>query len=94
MQEILSTYEEVAGAKMNVLKIVIIPLALPTIPQWVTDLGCKVSAPGDIQRYLGAPIGYQLRQSDLHNFYLDKISKQILGWSNKLLSLIGKILLI
>lgn len=92
MQEILSLYEKAAGAKMNLFKMVIIPLALPTIPQWVIYSGYKISASGEIQRYLGALIGYQLRQSNLHNFYLDKISKQILGWSNRLLSLTGKIL--
>lgn len=58
MQEILFLYEEVASAKMNLLKMVIIPLALPTIPQWVINSGYKVSALGEIQRYLGAPIGY------------------------------------
>lgn len=32
MQEILSLYERPVGAKMNLSKMVIIPLALPTIP--------------------------------------------------------------
>lgn len=39
IREILYLYEDAAGAKMNLLKTVIIPLALPMIPQWVTDSG-------------------------------------------------------
>lgn len=34
---------------------------------------------------LGAPIGNQIKLSNLHTFYMDKISKRISRWSNKLL---------
>lgn len=78
----------------NLANTIIIPLGLLTVPQWVHAFGCKISALGKIQRYLDVPIGYHLKQSDMHNFCLDKISKHIFGWSNKLLSFIWKILLI
>lgn len=79
---------------MNLAKTVIIPLGMDTILQWVYDTGCKVSTTGEIQWYLGAPIGYKLRPFEMHNFCLDKISKRISGWSNRLLSFTGKVILI
>lgn len=79
---------------MNLSKTIIIPLGMSTILQWIHDTDCKISGPSEIQRYLGAPIGYQLWQVDMHNFCLDKISKHISRWSNHLLSFMGKTILI
>lgn len=94
LQSILNIYETAAGAKMNFRKTIIIPLSMNSTPQWIHDTGCKISGPGEIQRYLGAPIGYQIKQSNMHSFCLDKISKRIAGWSNRLLSFTGKTILI
>lgn len=94
LQKKIKLYKVVAGAKMNPSKTVIIPLGMLEVPQWIGDIGCKINHPGKIQRYLGTPIGNLVKQSDMHNFCLDKISKCISGWSNRLLSLTGKALLI
>lgn len=61
IQEIISLYEKAFGAQMNLSKAVIIPLGFLDIPQWVNNIGYKINAPGEIQQYLGAPIGNQLR---------------------------------
>lgn len=79
---------------MNLAKIVIIPLGFTIVPPWIHNIGCKINAPGEIQRYLGAPIGFQLKPFEMHDFFLDKISKTISGWSYHLLSFIGKVILI
>lgn len=79
---------------MNLAKATIIPIGLSPIPQWVHDIGCKVGSPSEVQRYLGAPIGYQVRHFDLHNYCLDKISKRISGWSNRSLLFTSRVLLI
>lgn len=90
LQSILTFYKMAAGTKMNLTKTVIIPLGFSNIPQWIQDTGCKISGPrGD-----HAPIGYLLRQTEMHSFCLDKISKRNLGWSNQLLSLTGRTILI
>lgn len=94
LQEIISVYEAASGARMNLAKTVIIPLGFTDVPQCVHDTGSNISAPGDVQRFLGAPIEYQLRIADLHNFCLDKIGKRISGWSNHLPSFTGKVILI
>lgn len=84
----------IVGAKMNFRKTIIIPLDMNSTPQWIHDTKCKISGPGEIQRYLGAPIGYQIKQSDKHSLFLDKISKCMAGWSDRLLLFTGKTILI
>lgn len=69
-------------------------LAMPSIPQWLVDTSCKIIQHGEIQKYLGAPIDHSLRLSSLHDFCLDRISKHIKGWANKILSFTEKTLLI
>lgn len=90
LHSILHTYELASIANVNLAKIVIIPLTMPNMQQWLVDTGCKIGKPGEIQKYLGAPIGHQLKISMLHDFCLDKISKCIKGWSNCLLSFTRK----
>lgn len=82
LQDILNLYKTAVGAKMNMAKMVIIPLGFIDTPQWIQTTRCKISEPRELQQYLGAPIGNKLFQTDLHNFYLDKISKRISRWSN------------
>lgn len=94
LQGLLRIYELASGAKINLSKTGIIFLAMNDIPQWLTDTGCKISKSGEIQKYLGAPIGYQLKLSTLHDFCLARISKRIKGWTNHLLSFTGKTILI
>lgn len=94
LQEALSLYEKASGAKLNLAKLVIVPIALITIPQWLRDTGCSISQPGEVQKYLGAPFGQQLRPTNMYNFCLDRISKRISGWANRLLTFTGKVLLI
>lgn len=43
---------------------------------------------------MGAPFGNQVKRIVMYNFCLDRIGKRISGWANKLLSFIGKVLLI
>lgn len=57
LQEILELYKVALGAKPNLSKSVIIPLALPIIPQWIHGTGCIVNQPGEIQKHMGAPFG-------------------------------------
>lgn len=79
---------------MNLAKLVIVPLAVPKIPQWLRDIGCTISGLGEVQKYLGAPFGNQIRPTNMHNFCLDRINKHIAGCANRLLSFTRKVLLI
>lgn len=94
LQEALKLYETASRAKLNMSKSMIIPHTLLVIPNWLHNTGCTVNLPGEIHKYLGAPFGFQLKASEMHNFFLDCISKKILGWAKKLLSFTGKVILI
>lgn len=70
----INCYECGTGAKLNLSKSVVIPLALEEIPSWLTNTGCLISTEGEVQRYLGAPSGYGLSEAQLHGFCLDRIN--------------------
>lgn len=93
LQEALNLYELASGAKLNLAKSVIIPLALPKIPQWLHNTSCSINKPREIHKYLGVPFGYQLKKIEMYNFCLDQISKRISGWAKKLLTFMGKVLI-
>lgn len=93
LQEALHLYERASRTKLKLAKSIIIPLALPTIPQWLTDMGCSISKLGGIQKYLGAPFGLQIKRTEMYNFCLDRIIKRISGWANRLLTFTCKVLL-
>lgn len=94
LQDALRIYELALGAKLNLEKSVIVPLALLSILQWLRDIGCTISQPGEILKYLGAPFGLQIRATNMYNFCLDRISKRISGWANRLLTFTRKVILI
>lgn len=80
LQTILKLYETTSRAKLNLTKSVIVPLTLPMMPQWLINTDYIISAPGVVQKYLGASFGQNLKSSQLHEFCLDQISKRIRGW--------------
>lgn len=94
LQSILKLYELASSAKLTLSKSIIVPLALPTILQWLANTGCTINTLGEVHKYLGAPFGLNLKSLQLHDFCLDWISKRIKGWENKLLSFIEQVLLI
>lgn len=94
IQDALKIYELALGAKLNLKKSVIVPLAMPSIPEWLRNTRCTISQPGEIQKYPGAPFGNQIKAIDMFNFCLDRISKHISGWANHLLTFTGKVILI
>lgn len=94
LKTILSCYETASGARLNLQKSVVIPFALKEIPEWLRETGCIIIKSGEVQRYLGAPIGVDLRSDQLHQFCLEKIGKRLSSWSLRLLSFSGRLILI
>lgn len=76
LRDILWLYKMASGAKLNLAKLVIIPLALPKIPQWLHNTRCTISNPGEVQKYLGAPFGHQLKKTNNHVQFLFRKEKQ------------------
>lgn len=63
LQSILKLYEMASRAKLNLSKFFMVPLALSVIPQWLWNTRCTISNLGEVQKYLGAPFGLNLRPS-------------------------------
>lgn len=94
VKRILGCYESGSGAKLNLLKSIIIPFALDNILTWLIESGCIISNPGEVQKYLGAPIGINLSTDQLHCFFLNKTIAHLSSWSSRMLSFTGRTILI
>jgi hypothetical protein len=90
----LTDYEKASGQLLSLTKSVVVPFGLPNLPLWLTELGCSISKPGQVQRYLGAPWGIGLSDAQLHNFCLDRISDRLKTWSARTLSFTGRVILV
>jgi hypothetical protein len=94
VKNILEKYEWATGAKLNLHKSVVIPMAPPDTPTWLSSAGCIISHPGVVQKYLGAPFGWGLTTGQLHVFCMEKLAKQLSTRANKLLTFAGRTILV
>jgi hypothetical protein len=94
LQNCLTYYEEASGAKLNLQKSIITPIAMDAIPQWIKSTGCSITKDGEIHKYLGAPFGTNLASAAIQNFCLDKLAKRITALKPRCISFPGRILLI
>jgi hypothetical protein len=90
----IAHYEEASGAKLNIQKSIITPIAIEGIPDWIHNTGCAVANDGEIHKYLGAPFGVNLSTAAVQNFCLDKLAKRITTLRPKSISYTGRVQLI
>lgn len=57
LQVALRIYKLALGAKLNLAKSIIVPLAMTTIFKWLQNTGCTISKPREVQKYLGPHLG-------------------------------------
>ncbi|KAL3688010.1 hypothetical protein R1sor_014319 [Riccia sorocarpa] len=83
----ISRFESFSGAMLNLTKSVVIPLALPEVPQWLKDTCCKIVESGDHIVYLGCRAGQKLTEEehrrDLTNKLLEAICRDFLRGTNR-----------
>jgi hypothetical protein len=60
LRNCLSLYEAALGAKLNLQKSVVIPIAVETLPAWASKTGFSIAQAGEVHKYLGAPFGTNL----------------------------------
>ncbi|KAL2610597.1 hypothetical protein R1flu_029170 [Riccia fluitans] len=63
LKDSIATYEIISGAKLNISKSTIIPVAMESTPSWLHRTGCYVASEGEIIRYLGVPIGWNVTEA-------------------------------
>lgn len=85
--EVISSYERISGARLNLEKSTIIPLDDEPLSGWYANTGCKVAHLEEIINYLGCPVGCKIPALKEVEYLLEKVRKRIFHWSNRLLSL-------
>lgn len=90
----IALYKLAFRAYLNLAKSIVIPFRVPNTSLWLLNLGCKISSPCVIHKYLGVPWGFELGKAKLFYFFLANISKWLNLWSNCILSFMGRTLLI
>ncbi|KAL2610564.1 hypothetical protein R1flu_029137 [Riccia fluitans] len=63
LKDSIATYEIISGAKLDISKSTIIPVALESTPSWLHRTICYVAREGEIIRYLGVPIGWNVTEA-------------------------------
>ncbi|KAL3677633.1 hypothetical protein R1sor_027581 [Riccia sorocarpa] len=90
LQLAVKLYEEISGAKLNITKSTIIPIAMEHVPGWMHRLGCYIAQEGEVIRYLGFPIGWKVKDTQKCDFILGRIQKRLGSWTYRMLSFAGR----
>lgn len=72
----------------------VLPIGIPSTPEWMRNTGCIIAKPGKIICYLGEPIGVRLSRMQVQDYCLDQVCKRISNWKSKHLSFPARVLLI
>lgn len=91
---LIALYECISGAKLNLHKSVLIQLNNSPPLDWFSRVGSKIAVRGEIIKYLGCPINFNLSPNKIPRFLLDKFRKRLCHWSNRLLSMAGRLVLL
>lgn len=94
VEDCISLYELAWGAKLNIRKSTIIPLGLHVIPQGLIDKGYVSLPEGNLRRYLGAQLGYNVYGRNIQDYCLDCVCKRISSWKGWHTSFGGKVILL
>ncbi|KAL3683856.1 hypothetical protein R1sor_001878 [Riccia sorocarpa] len=90
---LLQQYEEASGAKLNVRKSVMIPVAMEELPLWMTTTGCRIAAKGEVVLHLGFPGGDEVTEGQICSYLQCKLTNRTTMWSNRWLSWSSRIVL-
>ena len=91
--DVITRFGAASGAKLNLHKSVGIWVAhTERTWQWGEEAGLKWLPPGEVTRYLGYPFGLNISQREKDTKMLNQIRKHLARWSDKKLSLAGRIM--
>ncbi|KAL3675882.1 hypothetical protein R1sor_025830 [Riccia sorocarpa] len=86
LQQVIGRFEQVSGAKLNLSKSLIMPLAPTRLPGWVYRSGCEVAEAGTSFRYLGISTSCPIDEKKISAGIIKKMESKIAHWANRLLS--------
>jgi hypothetical protein len=93
-QEYLQIYERASGAKLNLQKSIIVPIAQQQPLDWLESTGCIIAGQREIIKYLGAPYGTNITATQIQKFCIKKLSKRITTFLPQIISLTGRVQII
>jgi hypothetical protein len=93
VMEVLHDFELISGAKVNLEKSKLIQLDNGEQPEWFVRSGCTVVGDGQLITYLGCPFGRRITQQQEIQFILRKMRSRLRHWTNRLLPMPGKLIL-
>ncbi|KAL2608299.1 hypothetical protein R1flu_026872 [Riccia fluitans] len=93
-KEIVSSFERISGAKLNLLKSVIMPLTPTAGENWLHNTGREVAGEGRDFTYLGILTGCALDERKLVEEIIRKASDKLAHWSTKWLIQPGRLVLL
>ncbi|KAL3688477.1 hypothetical protein R1sor_014786 [Riccia sorocarpa] len=94
LKEVIRTFEEISGAKLNLAKSLIMPISPTTPLEWVCNTGCEVAGPGKSFLDLGVSTSNPMDEGQVTMMITQKIMKRLTHWSNRFLAWPAKIILL
>jgi hypothetical protein len=91
---VIEVYARISGAKLSQPKSLTMPLDSKPIPEWFQGTGCQMAIRGQVYKYLGCPIAINLSPEPELDFLLETLRKKLRHWSQKLLSMAGRVVYI
>ncbi|KAL3686357.1 hypothetical protein R1sor_008931 [Riccia sorocarpa] len=79
--EVINKFELMSGARLNVSKLLVVPIGFEEPPEWLRRAGCKLAVEGEIWSYLGCSIGINLTDEQILQWIVDRLTKRINHWS-------------
>ncbi|KAL3701937.1 hypothetical protein R1sor_019959 [Riccia sorocarpa] len=90
LQTAIHLYEEISGARLNIEKSTIIPIATKRTPDWMNRLDCYIAREGEVIRYLGHPVGWNVKENQKCDYIIGKLQKRLGNWMYRMLSFAGR----
>ncbi|KAL3698494.1 hypothetical protein R1sor_012570 [Riccia sorocarpa] len=94
LKRILAVYELASGAKINMNKIVIMPLGSSTVPEWVLQTGCEVATGDKMFKYLGVWSGVDVKEGECVKAAVRRMQSKMGQWENMYLPWTARAILI
>lgn len=74
---LIAIYERISSAQLNLEKSVLIQLHVGPAEEWYSHSRCQVSTRGNIFKYLGCSVGFDLGPDKILRFLMDNVCKNI-----------------
>ncbi|KAL3685807.1 hypothetical protein R1sor_003829 [Riccia sorocarpa] len=83
LQHTIGRFKAISGAKLNLNKSLIMPLAPGGLPPWVYHTWCEIAHPGVSFKYLGIATSCPVNEKQITEGIVKKMEKKLTHWTNR-----------